>query len=81
MPSNSLKMGQIDVGMGEVRAWIWAWLEAELVSLPAILHQCHQDQLSYFTQSRGELGLALLLTAASEGWGGSPSPALPYCPG
>lgn len=36
----------VDVGMSQFKPWIWAYVVAELISLPALLHPHDQDELS-----------------------------------
>ena len=67
----------VDGGVGQLRAWIWAWMVAELFSLPALLplHSGGQLTLIPITTAistvlpRQGLGSVLPSAAAGEGWG------------
>jgi len=52
----------VDVGVGQLKAWIWVWEVSEKVSLPILWH----------LHSRGELSSTALPSssnaAASKGW-------------
>lgn len=43
----------VDVGMTNIKPWIWAWLVVKLVRPPTLLYLCHQGQLSHLAQMRG----------------------------
>jgi hypothetical protein len=61
------------------KPWIWAWVVAELVSLPTLLHLYYQDWLSCFAQLSGHQQPAMGGTSSSElvPW----ELALQHCPG
>lgn len=57
----------VDVGVGRFKALDLAWVEAELVSPPALLCLHHQGQLSHFPKARGRASFPALMTALTEG--------------
>lgn len=59
----------VDVGVGQIEALDWAWMAAELVRLPALLHPPHQSQFSPTTLARHESSSFAPVPSGSEGWG------------
>lgn len=48
------------LGWTNSKPWIQAWLGDELVSLPALIHLCHQDQLPHFVQVKDKASFPTL---------------------